>query len=53
MSNLDWTAIIRKKNLVKTSDQKPCGNIIAEHNENIFVIRGETIKSCGYMIPKN
>ncbi len=43
---------LRKKNLVKTSDQKLCGNIIAEYNDNIFVIRGEIVKSCGYMIPK-
>jgi hypothetical protein len=53
MSSLDWTAITGKKNLVKSSDQKPCGNIIAEYNDNIFVIRGETVKSCGYMIPKS
>lgn len=53
MSSLDWTAITSKKNLVKSSDQKPCGNIIAEYNDNIFVIRGETVKLCGYMIPKS
>jgi hypothetical protein len=41
--SLDWAAITGKKNLVKSSDQKPCGNIIAEYNDNFFVIRGEVI----------
>jgi hypothetical protein len=50
--SLDWAAITGKKNLVKSSDQKPCGNIIAEYNDNFFVIRGEAVKLSQYMIPK-
>lgn len=51
--SLDWAAITGKKNLVKSSDQKPCGNIIAEYNDNFFVIRGEAVKLSQYMIPKS
>jgi hypothetical protein len=52
MANMDWDLITKRKNLVRTSDRKPCGNIIAEYKDNIFVIRGETVKSYEYMIPK-
>jgi hypothetical protein len=52
MLTLDWDEITKNKNLVRSSDQRPCGNIIAEYKDNIFIIRGETIKSCEYMIPK-
>lgn len=52
MANLDWDLITKRKNLVRTSDQKTCGNIIAEYKDDIFVIKGETVKSREYMIPK-
>jgi hypothetical protein len=50
MANLDWDLIT--KHLVRTSDQKSCGNIIAEYKDDIFVIKGETVESHEYMIPK-
>jgi hypothetical protein len=45
--------ITRKKNLVRSSDQIPCGHIIAEYKDNIFVIKGDAVISGEYMIPKS
>ena len=53
MNSMDWKEIPKSKKEVRASDQRSCGNVIAEYNENIIVIQGVEIKSREYMIPKS
>jgi hypothetical protein len=50
---MDWKEISNSKKGVRASDQRLCGNVIAEYNENIIVIQGVEIKCREYMIPKS
>jgi hypothetical protein len=36
----NWGEIIKSKKAVRTSDQQPCGNIIAESADNITISQG-------------
>ena len=48
---LNWDEIIKAKKEVRASDKLPCGNVIAEYNDNIIIIHGEFV-SHEDMIPK-
>ena len=50
---MDWKENSNSKKGVRASDQRLCGHVIAEYNENIIVIQGVEIKSREYMIPKS
>jgi hypothetical protein len=47
----DWDVLAKSKKLVRTVDQRLCGNMIAEYKDNIIIIQG-AIKSQEYIIPK-
>ena len=53
MNSLDWKEISKSKKIVRASDQRSCGNVIAEYNDKIIVIQGTDINSGEYLIPKS
>ncbi len=50
---INWLYLIESKKDVKASDQKACGNVIAEYKDKLVIIEGESIKSHEYIIPKS
>ena len=46
-------AFNRIKKGVKASDQKSCGNVIAEYKDKLVIIEGTNIKSHEYIVPKS
>ena len=50
---INWSHITESKKEVKASDQKSCGNVIAEYKDKIVIIEGVNIKSHEYIIPKS
>jgi hypothetical protein len=52
-TTINWSYLIESKKDVKASDQKACGNVIAEYNDKLVIIEGESIKSHEYIIPKS
>lgn len=50
---INWLHITESKKEVKASDQKSCGNVIAEYKDKIVIIEGVNIKSHEYIIPKS
>ena len=52
MSSFDWDNLAKSKKIVKTKDERTCGNLMAEYKDNIIIIEG-IIKSHEYMIPKS
>jgi hypothetical protein len=53
MNSIDWKEISKLKKIVRASDQRLCGNIIAEYNDKIVVIQGNNINFGEYLIPKS
>ena len=53
MNQKDWNELIRSRKKVKSSDHYICGNVMAEYNDKIIIIEGDTIKSHEYIIPKS
>ena len=51
-SHPDWAGLAKSKKLVRTKDQRLCGNMIAEYKDKIIIIQG-AIKSQEYIIPKS
>jgi hypothetical protein len=52
MPSFDWDSLAKSQKIVKTIDERPCGNLLAEYKDNIIIIEG-IIKSHEYMIPKS
>ena len=52
MSSIDWDDLAKSQKLVKTKDERLCGNLMAEYKDNIIIIEG-VIKSHEYMVPKS
>jgi hypothetical protein len=52
MSSIDWVDLAKSQKLVKTKDERSCGNLMAEYKDNIIIIEG-VIKSHEYMVPKS
>ena len=46
---IDWSHLTESKKGVKTSDQKSCGNVIAEYKDKLVIIEGTNIKSHEYI----
>jgi hypothetical protein len=52
MSCFDWDDLAKSKKVVKTKDERSCGNLMAEYKDSIIIIEG-TIKSHEYVVPKS
>ena len=52
MSSIDWDDLAKSQKIVKTKDERSCGNLMAEYKDNIIIIEG-SIKSHEFMIPKS
>jgi hypothetical protein len=52
MSSFDWDDLTRSKKVVKTKDERSCGNLMAEYKDSIIIIDGD-IKSREYVVPKS
>jgi hypothetical protein len=52
MSSFDWDNLVKSKKIVKTKDERTCGNLMAEYKDNIIIIEG-AIKSHEYVVPKS
>ena len=52
MSSIDWDDLTKSQKVVKTKDERSCGNLMAEYKDNIIIIEG-VIKSHEYMVPKS
>jgi hypothetical protein len=52
MPSFDWDSLTKSQKIVKTKDERSCGNLMAEYKDNIIIIEG-SIKSHEYMIPKS
>jgi hypothetical protein len=52
MIEIDWNELIQSKKSVRACDKHSCGNVMAEHGNNI-IIEGATIKSHEYIVPKS
>jgi hypothetical protein len=52
MSSIDWDGLAKSQKVVKTKDERSCGNLMAEYKDNIIIIEG-VIKSHEYMVPKS
>ena len=52
MSSIDWVDLAKSQKVVKTKDERSCGNLMAEYKDNIIIIEG-VIKSHEYMVPKS
>jgi hypothetical protein len=50
---INWSHLIESKKGVKASDQKACGNVIAEYKDKLVIIEGASIKSHEYIVPKS
>ena len=50
---INWLDLTESKKDVKASDQKPCGNVIAEYKDKLVIIEGASIKSHEYIVPKS
>jgi hypothetical protein len=50
---INWSHLTESKKEVKASDQKPCGNVIAEYKDRLIIIEGGSIKSHEYIVPKS
>jgi hypothetical protein len=46
---IDWSHLTESKKGVKASDQKSCGNVIAEYKDKLVIIEGTNIKSHEYI----
>ena len=52
MPSFDWDNLTKSKKIVKTKDERTCGNLMAEYKDNIIIIEGIS-KSHEYMVPKS
>jgi hypothetical protein len=52
MSCFDWDDLAKSKRVVKTKDERTCGNLMAEYKDNIIIIEC-AIKPHEYMVPKS
>lgn len=52
MYGFDWDSLTKSQKIVKTKDERSCGNLMAEYKDNIIIIEG-SIKSHEFMIPKS
>ena len=52
MSSIDWDDLAKSQKIVKTKDERTCGNLMTEYKDNIIIIEG-IMKSHEYMIPKS
>jgi len=52
MPCFDWESLTKSQKIVKTKDERSCGNLMAEYKDNIIIIEG-SIKSHEFMIPKS
>lgn len=50
---INWSYLTASKKEVKDSNQKACGNVIAEYKDKIVIIEGVNIKSHEYIVPKS
>jgi hypothetical protein len=50
---INWSHLTESKKDVKDSDQKACGNVIAEYKDKLVIIEGASIKSHEYIVPKS
>ena len=50
---IDWSHLTESKKGVKASDQKSCGNVIAEYKDKLVIIEGINIKSYEYIVTKS
>ena len=50
---VDWSNLTESKKEVKASDQKACGNVIAEYKDKLVIIEGAIVKSHEYIVPKS
>ena len=53
MNQIDWKELIQSRKEVKSSDHLACENVMAEHDDKIIIIEGDTVKSHEYIIPKS
>jgi hypothetical protein len=49
----NWSTIYDSKVLAKTKEGIPCGNVVAEYNDNIVLINFGASNSQEYLIPKS
>jgi hypothetical protein len=52
-TTINWSHLTESKKEVKASDQRNCGNIIAEYKDKLVIIEGTNMKSHEYIIPKS
>jgi hypothetical protein len=50
---INWSRLTEAKKGVIASDQKSCGNVIAEYKDKLIIIEGESVKSHEYIISKS
>lgn len=50
---VNWSYLTETKKEVKAKDQKSCGNVMAEYEDNLVIIEGSIIKSHEYIVPKS
>jgi hypothetical protein len=50
---INWSRLAEAKKGVISSDQKTCGNVIAEYKDKLVIIEGESVKSHEYIVPKS
>ena len=48
--SFDWDDLAKSKKVVKTKDERTCGNLMAEYKDSIIIIEG-AIKSHEYVVP--
>lgn len=51
-SAIDWNEVAKSNKGTRTSDNQPCGNIIAEHDDSIIISEG-VINVHEYVVPKS
>ena len=50
---INWLDLTESKKDVKASNQKACGNVIAEYKDKLVIIEGGNIKSHEFIVPKS